>query len=243
MLMRDIRAAWQALPVRTIEEMLGGRLPLILAPHPDDESLGCGGMIAQCADRGIAVQVAVLTDGSGSHPGSRSHPPARLACLRRAEVAEALSILGQPPTCLHWIGAEDTHLSSTDILAKELSAKLRAILRATGCSLIIAPWGFDPHCDHEAAQAIGWQLAQQSGIPVLSYPVWGWTLPDDKELPVNSVAGLRLDVTQHHHVKQQAIAAHATQYGNTITDSPDGFVLPERLLSVFRRPYETFLLP
>jgi LmbE family N-acetylglucosaminyl deacetylase len=242
MLMKDIRAAWLTLPIQSLDALLDGRTPLILAPHPDDESLGCGGLIAQCAERGIAAQVAILTDGSRSHPESRSHPPPLLAKVRRAEAEQALSILGLAVKSLHWIGIEDTRLPSQGEAAEEVAATLSDVMVRTGCSLIIAPWGQDPHCDHEAAQAIGQRLAQRHGVPLLSYPVWGWTLLDDEELPVQTVAGMRLEISRQLQLKQQATAAHATQYSGVITDVPDGFVLPEALLSVFRQPYETFLL-
>ena len=75
----------------------------------------------------------------------------------------------------------------------------------------------------------------------MSYPVWGWTLPDDVEIDEPRSTGFRLDITSIASVKQKAIMARATQYGGVILDDPDGFTLPDELLDVFRRPLETFL--
>lgn len=241
MRMAEVREAWNALPVVTLESLLGGRVPLILAPHPDDESLGCGGLLAQCAAAGIAAQVAILTDGSHSHPGSLSHPPARLAKLRRVEAETALAALGLTAQSLHWIGAEDTRLPATGDAADAILARLMEICERTGCTLLLSPWEHDPHCDHEAAAAIAARLAAARDITLLSYPVWGWTLADDSERHVPQPTGVRLEITDQLSAKRSAIRAHATQYGAVITDSPAGFVLPETLLSVFRRRHETFL--
>ena len=63
-----------------LDRLLGpGGGALVLAPHPDDESLGTGGLIAACVAEGRRVHVAVVSDGAASHPGSRAWPPARLA--------------------------------------------------------------------------------------------------------------------------------------------------------------------
>lgn len=241
MLMHDIRALWDSLPVQSLDSLLAGRRPLILAPHPDDESLGCGGLLAQCARAGISAQVAILTDGRHSHPGSLAFPPSHLAAVRRQEASEALTILGLPLSNLFWIGAEDTRLPGSGAEAQAIVASLAEICTQTKCGLILSPWRHDPHCDHEAAAELAVMLAERMGLPLASYPVWGWTLPDD-HVAVPPQSGIRLDISSEVTLKQSAIRAHATQYGGVITDSPDGFTLPERLLSVFRRPYETFLI-
>ncbi|HTI01677.1 MAG TPA: PIG-L family deacetylase, partial [Acidisoma sp.] len=66
MRMGAVRKAWNDLPLVDLQVLLQGRLPLILAPHPDDETLGCGGLIAQCCAAGMPPHVAIMTDGSHS---------------------------------------------------------------------------------------------------------------------------------------------------------------------------------
>lgn len=57
----------------------------VFAPHPDDESLGCGGLIARLKDEGSLVHVVVMSDGSASNPNSRRYPGPKLAALRQTE--------------------------------------------------------------------------------------------------------------------------------------------------------------
>ena len=91
---QHLHRLWRTLPVGSLTEVIGDGTALILAPHPDDESLGCGGLIASCCAAGRPPLVALLTDGSGSHPHSMRYPPERLASVREAEARHAVSILG-----------------------------------------------------------------------------------------------------------------------------------------------------
>ena len=71
------------LPFGTVAAVTGNAPMLILAPHPDDETLGCGGLIAAASAAGHPPFVLVLTDGTGSHPNSRSYPPGSLSVSRK----------------------------------------------------------------------------------------------------------------------------------------------------------------
>ena len=81
------------------------------------------------------------------------------------------------------------------------------------------------------------------GIRLINYPVWGWTLPCDAAVAEAATRGWRFDITAHLPAKRRAIASHASQHGALITDSPNGFELPAKLLRVFDAPWETFLHP
>ena len=63
---------------------------LVVAPHPDDELLGCGGLVATLAPTGTAFCFVFVTDGGASHLGSRTWPRERLMARRRDEAIEAL---------------------------------------------------------------------------------------------------------------------------------------------------------
>src|SRR5450631_1369848 len=90
------RRGWRALPLGSIDDVTGPGRALILAPHPDDESLGCGGLIAACCQAARPPIVAVLTDGGMSHPESKAFPREQLVRLREAEARDAATILGLP---------------------------------------------------------------------------------------------------------------------------------------------------
>ena len=233
----DVRSAMEALPDADLDIILAGERPLILAPHADDESLGCGGLIAACCARGLQPFVVILTDGTGSHPGSKQYPPERLRQVRAEEARQAVATLGLAPQNLEFFGYQDTALPASPAV----SARVARLAREQGCTVMLAPWLHDPHCDHEAAAIVAREASQAAECRLLSYPVWGWLLPPDQPLPVNEVAGFRLPIAAHLEAKRSAVAAHASQYSDLINDSPDGFRLPPELLSVFERPYEVFL--
>lgn len=233
----EVREAMESLPYADLDTILGGERPLILAPHADDESLGCGGLIAACCERGLSPGVVILTDGASSHPGSLQYPPARLRAVRAEEARQAVSMLGLAPENLAFFAYPDTALP----IDRAISERVASFAREQGCTLILAPWIHDPHCDHEAAAILAQEAARSAQCRVLSYPVWGWLLPQSQQLPVHQVAGYKLPISDHLRAKQSAVAAHASQYSNLITDSPHGFRLPAELLSVFARPYEVFL--
>jgi LmbE family N-acetylglucosaminyl deacetylase len=222
-----------ALPEAGLTALLGGRRALILAPHPDDESIGCGGLIAAACAAGLPPAVVILTDGAASHPESVSHPPARLAALREAEAREALAILGLPGEKMFFLREPDTKLTAHGAIIERL-AELAA---AQNCGIVIGPWEGDPHCDHEAAAVIAQATAIRGGLRLLSYPVWGWL----RDGEAAAQTGWRLDISPQLDLKRRAIAAHESQYGQVIMDSPGGFSLPENLLAVAARPYEVFL--
>jgi LmbE family N-acetylglucosaminyl deacetylase len=233
----DVQLAMKSLPDANLDAILGGARPLILAPHADDESLGCGGLIAACCARGLQPFVIILTDGTGSHPGSKQYPPERLRQVRADEARQAVATLGLAPGNLAFFDYPDTAMPT----GPAVSARVAKLAREQDCAVILAPWMHDPHCDHEAAAIVAREAAQAVGCRLLSYPVWGWLLPPDQSLPMKKIAGFRLPIDAHLEAKRNAVAAHASQYSDLITDSPNGFRLPPELLAVFERPYEVFL--
>ncbi len=235
----DALAAMRALPVADLDAIDGGETALLLAPHADDESLGCGGFIAEACARGQPPHVLVLTDGAGSHQNSRLFPPARLRALRQQEARDAVAILGLPPHRIGFLDLPDTAAPTSGAVFDNAVRTIAA--QCDGCGLLLAPWRWDPHCDHEAAHLMAAAAACLAGVRHLAYPVWGWTLPDDADLPGPAPAGWRLRMDRHLPAKRRAIAAHASQYSDLISDDPAGFRLPAGLLAMFDRPYETFL--
>ena len=231
----DLLGQLASLPFSRFDGVLPGRF-LVVAPHPDDESLGVGGLIAEACRLGRPPVVAVLTDGGASHPGSHDYPPHRLAALRGKEVREAVALLGLPAENLVMLGAPDTAAPHEGEAAAALARRIA--LLATGCGTILTSWRHDPHCDHVAAWRIAGEAAALCGAKLLEYPVWGWSLPVHEHLPDEPWSGWRLDVATHLPAKRRAIAAHRSQHGGLITDDPDGFSLPADFLSLFDRNFE-----
>jgi LmbE family N-acetylglucosaminyl deacetylase len=240
----DFHRAWRGLPIGRLDDIVGPGTAMVLAPHPDDESLGCGGLIAACVAARRAPLVVILTDGAGSHPRSRAYPPARLRTIRANEATAAVAHLGLPPERLVLLEEPDTSAPHDGPRFATVVAKLlRLIRREATCTAILAPWRHDPHCDHEAAALAAAAVAEGAGIRALAYPVWGWTLAGDATIPGPPGPGWRLDINAFLAAKQSAIRTHQSQFGGLITDDPSGFRVPPDLLSVFDNPYETFLQP
>jgi len=238
----DVHDAMRALPFASDERLLRTGRAMILAPHADDESLGCGGLIAELCERGRPPRVLIVTDGTGSHPNSRQWPSEKLRVLREAETRQAVAALGLQASEVGFMRLRDTAAPQEGPEFEAACALIGAEIRRHGCDTLLAPWRLDPHCDHEAVQKMAGQVARALGIRGLSYPVWGWLIPGDAgiapDLPIN---GFRFDITRHLERKRRAIRLHASQYSSLIADDPEGFRLPEALLSVFEQPFETFL--
>jgi LmbE family N-acetylglucosaminyl deacetylase len=233
----------EALPFGELANIVGAGCPMVLAPHPDDESIGCGGLIAACCERGTPPVVMVVTDGAKSHPGSRTHPAEKLRAVRESEARAAVSLLGARGEDVVFMRIDDTRSPLDGPLFESAVETIAQLARSARCSVILAPWRHDPHCDHESVDAMARAAAVRIGATHLSYPVWGWTLPEATPLPDETIDGWRLDISAHRDVKARAIAAHESQYGDLITDDPNGFRLPANLLAFSARSFEVFVSP
>ncbi len=123
------------------------RHALIVAPHPDDEVLGAGGLVQMLLDAGAAVEVVAVTDGEASHPDSPTMRPEQLVRQRAEEVAAAYHILGLPDGCRHRLGLPD---SAVDDQERELTAELERMMadRPPAGLWCIGPRQHDDHPDH-----------------------------------------------------------------------------------------------
>ena len=233
--------ALRDLPVEDSRAVLGAEPLLVLAPHPDDESLGCGGLIAEHHARGHDVHVLVLTDGTGSHPRSREYPPTRLAALRMREARDAICALGLPEDRIEFLGLRDGHAPLGGRELDDAAARVAAYASSRGISVICTTWPHDPHPDHQAAYRVGQLAARQVGARLLGYPVWTWSLPPTGWLPDAPLRGARLDITRHLAAKRSAIACHRSQLTDLIQDDPSGFRLSPAFMAIFDWPFEVFI--
>jgi len=237
----DVLSRMASLPLVDVTAITSNRPILILAPHADDESLGCGGLIAQACAAGEEVYVAILTDGTGSHPNSRLYPPTRLKALREQEAADAVATLGLRPGHLSFLDHIDASVPLRGRPLRQAAERLADYVKARGIATVCASWEHDPHCDHIAAHRIAAQASLLTKFRHLSYAVWGWTLPGSTWLRRSPIAGYRLDITDNLDVKRQAIACHRSQMTSMISDAATGFRVPQQLLDLCNRPFEAFL--
>lgn len=192
-----------------------GSVALVLAPHPDDEALGCGGMVLRKRLQGAAVQIAYITDGSASHPGHPTVTPARLAVQRQQEAREAARRLGVEPTSLHFLGAADGSLARLDdAIAEQLTNRIATLISEIQPGEIFLPCRRDGSSEHEAAFVFAMRAHDRAGSQarVLEFPVWAWWNPLRLIRPLLGSRRIwRLDFHGDEMIKSAAIAAHASQ--------------------------------
>jgi LmbE family N-acetylglucosaminyl deacetylase len=90
----ELLGSTDLLPFRPLREKLDHRPFVVVAPHPDDESLACGGLLAEARQQGLRGKVVIVSDGVGSHPHSKAYPPDRLRSVRKDEARQAAGELG-----------------------------------------------------------------------------------------------------------------------------------------------------
>lgn len=231
----------ERLPVADLDALTGGTGLVVVAPHPDDESLGCGGVMAAARARGQAVAVVIVSDGCGSHTHSALYPPEKLRALRERETLAAVAALGVPAEAVTFLRLPDAGVPSAGPVAEAAAARIAEIARRSGAGAVCVTWGHDPHCDHQAAAAIV-RLARPHLGPIASfaYPVWGWTLPEGTEVG-DPPTGFRIDVGAHRAAKAEAIAAHRSQTTDLISDDPTGFRLEPAMIARFTGTHEIFI--
>ncbi|KQT96125.1 GlcNAc-PI de-N-acetylase [Methylobacterium sp. Leaf469] len=238
-------AAAGRLPVASLDTILGEagsqKGLVVVAPHPDDESLGCGGLIAEACRLGRAVRLVVVTDGCGSHTHSAMYPPERLRTLREDETRTAVAELGLAPEYVRFLRLPDAHAPSAGPEAEAAAAAILDDAASCNAGALFVTWGHDPHCDHKASAAIvALAQVQRPALPAYAYPVWGFTLPPETEVG-DPPEGYRLDIAAHLPAKARAVAAHRSQTTDLIADDPTGFRLAPDMLTNFAGPHEIFL--
>ena len=235
-------AQWQAwhglseLPLVTLDELVAPtRRAVVLAPHPDDEVIGFGGLLALLAARGSPCQVVALSDGEASHPGSLTWSPRELAEARTEESHTGLRLLGLPPHSHTRLSLPDGKLAACSAL---LAQRLFELLQPE--DVVFTTWQLDGHPDHEAAGQTTARVCNALGCRHWQAPVWmwHWASPADARVPWPHMRRLCLpeDILRK---KTAALAAHKSQLAPQDTGAPA--VLPGFALARMRRSFEYFI--
>ncbi|MGE3623454.1 MAG: PIG-L deacetylase family protein [Bdellovibrionales bacterium] len=212
---------------------------LVIAPHPDDESLGCGGVIARLRKAGRDIRILVVTDGSASGK-SAVISAEQIVAERRAETESAVFALGVTRENLVFLNFRDQHSHEQP---DALDAALSDQLREYSPRQIFSPYAVDRHPDHRAIAASVDRLCHAGVIacPVYEYPIWYWSYTAIRELlnPATFMRLRRVAIGEFLKPKQTAVAAHKSQY-EAPTNEEGWFTFPSGFLPLFFTPYEIF---
>lgn len=201
---------------------------VVLAPHPDDETLGAGGLMYTWATiHHFPITIISVTDGESACPEIPD-----LRAIRRSELDAARQELSGE-------GIDVVHLGLPDgQVAHHRKELLDSLLRLTPeGATIIAPFELDGHPDHNATGRVAWEVARQRNITLAEYPIWSW----HHATPVifNDLRLGRFElIPAAQEAKQSAIRCFHSQ----LRDRPGGAIVPPGVLEHFNRPYEIFVL-
>lgn len=195
-------AAWPRLWARadllypTVTDRASGSRVLVLAPHPDDDVIGCGGALRQLVQQGARIRIIYLTDG---REGPAGYPDrVELVARRRSEAIAAATRLGLQAADLEFWDEPDGRLRANTATTN----RMRAAFSAFDPDVVYLPFFLDPHPDHAATAEIA--LSAGAGthgeVPVCAYSVLS-----------SLVANVIVDVTAEYATKERALAEHATQ--------------------------------
>jgi LmbE family N-acetylglucosaminyl deacetylase len=190
---------------------------LVLAPHPDDETLGCGATIMRKLAAGTPVQVIIAADGNWYRSGKLSVNAVNE--IREEEARRACAILGLPCENITFLRFEDCRLADHRGL---LRARLFDILDTMNPEEIFVSSIIDNHPDHRVLAELGRELAQarRDRFPVLyEYPIWFW---DPRIWRVTRLLQLRTRIVRTEEFrtrKREAIAAYRSQVTNMLGET------------------------
>lgn len=209
----------------------------IVAPHPDDEILGCGGLIQRLDKLGYQIVLFAVTNGTASHPGSSLYSPKELNQIRPAETRAALQALALKQNILRIaLDIQDGQVAQQrDLLKQQLQSYLQPN------DVLITTFVHDGHPDHEITGQMVQQLATELHLSCIQVLIWAWhwATPGDTRIPWAVAHQLKLSDEELQY-KSRAARCFASQIelDPTIEQPP---ILPEQALQRILQPWEVYL--
>ena len=198
---------------------------VVISPHPDDETLGGGGLIARLRSKGIDVTVIAVTDGENAYQDG-----SELGEIREKEQTNALAKLGVDAQHVIRFRFPDSGLKDCE---RRLAEVLESVIPAN--AHIIAPWRFDFHPDHEVCGRAAEAIARNRGVQLTSYFFWTWHRGDRRTLDGLQLVSLPL-ARDEIRAKQEALRCYQSQLQRA-----GGLpILPDYLLGPAFRSFEVF---
>lgn len=210
---------------------------VFFAPHPDDESLGCGGTIIRRLREGYNVKLVVMTDGSHSHStvlNIHDEPtPTELARIRKEELLNAVNILGISNENVLFLEFEDGTLQ---VKVNEVIQKVIDFLKQeSNLVRIYATHEKDNHRDHKATGHIIREAVARLklDVPIYSYVIWQGEKLDNSNHLIE-------DIEDVLHIKINAIDQYESQIDLFTKRQTRPVLLPEFVNRFKTQPSEEF---
>jgi LmbE family N-acetylglucosaminyl deacetylase len=168
---------------------------VIVAPHPDDEVIGCGGLIARLVAAGHTPHVVFMTGGEGSHKGCCDTDAPTIISARRALTRKSLSLLGLPEDHIHELNFPDGQISEAH---PEMTSLKKLLAQLHPDCVFVPHWG-EGWPDHvRTAQIVQQQLSAE--VHLYEYCVWMWYYNVWRHLDWNNA--FRLKMTEEEYTKK-----------------------------------------
>lgn len=177
---------------------------LILAPHSDDEALGCGALLARRCHAKLPVHVTYFTDSAGSHKDHPDYDASLLRDQRLSESLQAMEMLGLKSDSIHFLGAPDGRLKDLSPTEKtHWQGILCDHLSSIQPTEVFLPSRADNSSEHEAMFTLVCEALRQTGLTprVYEFAVWAWWNP----------LFLRILLTKSEKVWRQSAGPYAIQ--------------------------------
>lgn len=228
----------QSLPALSIAENFPKHQRVcIFAPHPDDEILGCGGLLQVLAAQGNPLTLISVTNGTQSHPNSAIYPPEQLNIIRPLESQLALATLGIHAK-VERMAFELTDGNVYD-QQNEFEAKLAEIINEG--DILVTTFIHDGHPDHEVTGQVVQRYAQKNGLSCFQVLIWAWHWAQPNDVRIPWARAKRLDLTAH----QQQLKTHAIHcfQSQISTDLSTGHapILTTTTINRITQPWEVYV--
>ncbi|OKH52290.1 GlcNAc-PI de-N-acetylase [Calothrix sp. HK-06] len=206
---------------------------MVFSPHQDDETLGCGGLIALKRLQGVPVEIVFLTDGRYGRPNWISEET--ITDIRYSEAVNALDILGVGSSQAYFLNHLDGSLQNlSNEQRQEIVDKLVQHLQSFMPEEVYVPHRKDGHPDHEATHSLVTEAIAKSQLKVelQEYPIWMlWQNPLSSNLKQEDFTHVyRLPIANVNERKTKAIQNYRSQLPG----------IPRGLIGRFFLPHEIF---
>lgn len=187
-----------------------GDRAMVIAPHPDDETIGPGGTIARLAAEGVEVHVLCVTVRAAKMWGGASEPT-----VRYAEFDKACAALGVTRSTIAWVDETgELDISTRQRALVDLIERNEEVSLATvrpQALLIPSSGGF--HQDHQAVHRAAFAAArvQPEGLKPTPRLVLGYRGVEDRWSAENESWWVHVDTGRFWPAKEEALRAYGTQ--------------------------------